>query len=494
MKKLKTLISVMLCAMLVLSLVVPAMADTDASTITVLLNDEQKQEAGETYTAYKIFNLEYSGELGVYTLPEESPFNNVAGIAKLAEFGFIVSLTEVGNDNCKIVELDGDLTEAQKETNAKAFAEYLNDYDFDDYAFKSSADTIAEEGKTTKAVIDVSSLGAGYYFVDTTTGSTCVIHNIKGENTEIVDKNTDVTVEKIIVNDDNNKENSVQIGDTVYFETTVNIPVGAENVRLHDKMDTGFDFAFTLKDAEDKDVDNIQIEGLTKGVDYTVNENPSDDCTFEIVFTDNWLLSKKATGATVTVTYSAVLNSEAEVLESKTANNKNDNETYATFGAGQKSNVEYTHTTTAWFVLNKVIKGTNTLLADAEFELYIDGEEEPLALLKSDDGLTYTIADDNDENTVNKIISTATGKITINGLDEEVVYKLKETDAPVGYNKILELQTVNEFSETKVENGTGTELPSTGGMGTKILFTVGGIMMVVAFVLFTSKRRMAAED
>ena len=44
-----------------------------------------------------------------------------------------------------------------------------------------------------------------------------------------------------------------------------------------------------------------------------------------------------------------------------------------------------------------------------------------------------------------------------------------------------------------VVNATGTELPSTGGTGTKVLFTVGGIMMVVAFVLITSKRRMAAE-
>ena len=55
MKKLKTLISVMLCAMLVLSLVVPSMA-ASAYSITIDGNE------GQTYNAYKLFDVIYDAE------------------------------------------------------------------------------------------------------------------------------------------------------------------------------------------------------------------------------------------------------------------------------------------------------------------------------------------------------------------------------------------------------------------------------------------------
>ena len=40
-----------------------------------------------------------------------------------------------------------------------------------------------------------------------------------------------------------------------------------------------------------------------------------------------------------------------------------------------------------------------------------------------------------------------------------------------------------------VINQAGTELPSTGGMGTTILYTVGGILVLVAAVLLIARRR-----
>ena len=48
----------------------------------------------------------------------------------------------------------------------------------------------------------------------------------------------------------------------------------------------------------------------------------------------------------------------------------------------------------------------------------------------------------------------------------------------------------SEFTGT-VENKTGTLLPETGGIGTTIFYVVGGLLMLAAFVLLVSKKRMA---
>ena len=44
---------------------------------------------------------------------------------------------------------------------------------------------------------------------------------------------------------------------------------------------------------------------------------------------------------------------------------------------------------------------------------------------------------------------------------------------------------------TDVQNLSGTELPATGGIGTKIFYTVGAIIMIVAAVLLITRKRTA---
>lgn len=44
--------------------------------------------------------------------------------------------------------------------------------------------------------------------------------------------------------------------------------------------------------------------------------------------------------------------------------------------------------------------------------------------------------------------------------------------------------------EVKVLNQSGTELPSTGGMGTTIFYVLGGVLVLVAVVLLVTKKRM----
>ena len=44
----------------------------------------------------------------------------------------------------------------------------------------------------------------------------------------------------------------------------------------------------------------------------------------------------------------------------------------------------------------------------------------------------------------------------------------------------------------EIENKSGTELPSTGGMGTTIFYVVGSILLIGAAVLLITKKRMNA--
>lgn len=128
------------------------------------------------------------------------------------------------------------------------------------------------------------------------------------------------------------------------------------------------------------------------------------------------------------------------------------------------------------------------------------------------------------------IMETASdGKLNITGLNKGVYY-LYETKAPDGYNRITEPIKIeiteatttkgndNTFSVTSlkytigngteqtvenattgtisatVENTSGSTLPSTGGMGTKLFYTIGGILMAgAAIVLVVRKRRSDAE-
>ena len=43
----------------------------------------------------------------------------------------------------------------------------------------------------------------------------------------------------------------------------------------------------------------------------------------------------------------------------------------------------------------------------------------------------------------------------------------------------------------EIENKYGTELPSTGGMGTTIFYIIGSVLVIGAVVLLVTKKRMS---
>jgi len=76
----------------------------------------------------------------------------------------------------------------------------------------------------------------------------------------------------------------------------------------------------------------------------------------------------------------------------------------------------------------------------------------------------------------------------VNGTDDKVV--------SISYIVDNEPKTANGDTgliTLDVENQTGTSLPSTGGMGTTLLYLAGGILVLAAVVLLVTKKRMASE-
>jgi len=111
------------------------------------------------------------------------------------------------------------------------------------------------------------------------------------------------------------------------------------------------------------------------------------------------------------------------------------------------------------------------------------------------------------------------GNLTFSGLADGT-YTISESVVPAGYNKAEDItftishttegelgsQTVtfasnnnkvvldgtNSFFETTIKNNKGTELPSTGGIGTTIFYVVGAILVIGAGVVLITRRRMDA--
>ena len=110
---------------------------------------------------------------------------------------------------------------------------------------------------------------------------------------------------------------------------------------------------------------------------------------------------------------------------------------------------------------------------------------------------------------VNKLTTDTNGHIKAYGLDAGT-YTLIETDPLPGYNSLADTITVtiseqgevtykytnsggNAGNKLDVVNETGTELPSTGGMGTTLIYIAGAVLVIGAGVLLVVRRRMNAE-
>lgn len=498
----KKWLSLLLAALMVMSLATAVAEEDDLPVVNFI----QPREVGSitvnnaingvTYTAYKIFdlNIDTSGNNFAYTLPKDSywytPIDN-SGY-------FTLTLVKDGNGNeMYVVEPNANYNDAAAAALAASLKKYLDET-------PTGAPTGTTFTSAEGSALLAAPLGLGYYFVTSSMGSLCALDTNYPDVT-ITEKNPEPTVEKEVKEDSTEQwgdENTAQIGDTVEFKTTIKAYKGAVGYVLHDTMSEGL----TLnQDSIKVTVGNTE---LTKDTDYTVSFGNADDCDFEITFKQTYLdtITGTADAATeIVVTYSAILNDKAVI-----STDANTNKTKLDCGVDSDYSTEWDETKTYTFQFDLVkTDGDNKLLNGAKFELY-DAKTggNKIALVKESDGVyrVATAAEKSAEGFTSAVIEA--GNVTIKGLDANTTYWLEEIEAPAGYNMLSErvevtiensnldatmLENVWQSGGIHVVNKTGSELPSTGGMGTTVLYAVGGVLVLAAFVLIVTKRR-ASEN
>lgn len=302
---------------------------------------------------------------------------------------------------------------------------------------------------------------------------------------------------------DGETKNNANIGDIITFNTVVNVKKGAQSYVLHDKMSAGLKLNKKLNADNDKPVlitkDNH--EKLIYGTDYTFTETTDG---FTIDFSEAFLKRFEDKEYALIVMYSATLTEEAVI-----GGTGNTNETYLKYGVSSESNHSTTTTYTFGIPVLKYTGIEKTPLAGAKFKLYTDSNcnDESTALKFSLNNNNKYRYDSTNGKTVLTSLET-TGRIDIEGL-EAGTYYLKEIEAPKGYNLLanaVEVQitqdgkvmvkkgaNLEEVTEVEVENKTGTVLPSTGGVGTTMIYLIGAVLVLGSGVVLATKRRVKGK-
>ena len=493
MKLIKKIVAIMFAFMMVVSMSCNVKAEdtegvygqNDGSiTITGALQ-------GQTYTIYEMLKLEsFSGTNYSYKIADgwEDFFKEGAEGAKYMqkdENGYMSFIAGKGG-NADIREF------AQK---ALAYAQ-------EGHGIKTQNNS-PMEGKDT---VEFTGLNLGYYLVGSTTGALCGLDTTH-KKVEIKEKNGVPTVEKTIEHggkiDSNKKSNSANIGETIAFETKINVSNGAKKYVLHDKMDSNLKLFIPTEEGTGPVhiTANKSTVNPVYNTDYFVDTNISDSCkcTFHVRFSENYL-NKIDDTVVLTCNYFAKLLDSAEI------NKEMVNQTWLTYGENNtESNKPQTKTYTFGIPVFKYTGTEKTALAGAKFRLYTDEQCKDENIVKVKTNGTDYIVGDSDENENVMTSPATTGKFNINGLKAGTYY-LKEIEAPKGYNKLanaIKVEITNDgkvqvekpeglttVDKVEVENKTGKVLPSTGGAGTTMIYLIGAVLVLGSGVVLATKRRV----
>lgn len=339
------------------------------------------------------------------------------------------------------------------------------------------------------------------------------------------------TIDKKITNTNGNDYgNSVEVNDIVDYEVTVTpIPsyTGSYPMfNVEDTLSTGLDF---VTDKSGNVVDPVVKVGTTtleKDKDYTVSVD-GRKMTINFVVNDAYKLNAYAS-QTLTITYSAKVNSEAVLWKDVNTNTAKLNYTNDSKVNGNNASAEKT-TYTYTFDIGGTATGTDGIITKTGKD---KNSETPLGgalfgLYKAGEGVTAeTVATAKADAAYKTATSDANGQINFRQLKKGTYY-LKELSAPKGYSVNTHVYTVvinttyntdgtlatwsvtidNDKTSTFTSNNDGTwtsdkhatnivnttlsSLPSTGGMGTT-LFTIAGcaIMVAAAGFFFASRKRV----
>ncbi len=538
----KSLVTLLACTMAIAPCMVgnmPVSAAEGDYTISVKASDELEH----TYNAYQIF----TGTL--YTNPETNAVSllgiqwgdDVNGAALLDELKQKDSDTFNG---CKTAEdvakkLDGQTNDSDIAVLFATAAEKHLKTD-------ATVDTGVANTETTANdyVITIPNDKAGYYLVKdedgslsgtTVSGTTvdqfsytrALLKLVETKAVEVNAKAVLPTLDKDIVEATGDvKANTASIGDNVKFKLESNVPdmTGYNQYYfvINDTLTTGL--SYVIGEAEYPFT--VKINGTEIGSDqYRVDYNGK---SFELVFR-NFIQynTEELVGKPIEITYYAQLNTQANLTD--TGNKNTAKLTYS-----NNPNFEYSGETTEnpW-----PTEQDNPATPDDD-NPYTPDPDEPSDDTPEITTVTYAttlqiIKVDGDDNNktlkgakfkleklvgetyvpVGEVITTGDdGLATFAGLGEGT-YRITETQAPENYNGLTgtivvtldatatvtsivwtddhdEMKFENNTFKITVENNKGSSLPTTGGMGTTLIYVLGGMLVLCSIVLIITRKRM----
>lgn len=497
-KAMKKLMAALLAVAMVCAMAIPAFADSSSSTGTAAVTRYTitAPKNGHTYEIYQIFT-------GDYDASQPSMLANI----KWGKNG-----TGTAGDAVEQTVLDA-LSAVASSASDKAKLDVIENY----VKLDTTPVAIVTNGSSVEVV-------GGYYLIKDKDGSlsgsepyTTYLVSVVGHVT-INPKSSAVPEFKKKLKDTNDST-----GDTTGWQDSADYDIGDDiPFRLQGTVPEDYDsyktYYYAFHDVEEKgltfDPSSVEVfvgdeeTGTKITTGYTVDTNPADGCTFEIVFDDLKKVSGVTANSIITVTYKSQLNGNAVLGEHGNVN---------------KAQLEYSNNPrgdgkgeTPW---DNVIVFTYKVVVNK-----IDQAGDPL------EGAQFTLTKKtkNGTDVVKTMdVNTTLTQFTLSGLDDGE-YTLTETVTPAHYNTISPItftvtadhkidwdsistrdnvltslsgnKVIGEITfsvdktagtlTTNVINNIGTTLPGTGGIGTTIFYVIGGGLMVAAAILLITKKRM----
>lgn len=462
MKNLKKMFALLLATVMVLGMSTLTAFAAGTGSITITPPSGVDTTATNTYKIYKVFDADGNGTNISYKL--------VSG-KTTAPAGFSVDAA----GNVTLTRTTGNLSQLTADEIA-AIAGYVTEND--------RVATVTSEGSAAAVAAE---LPNGYYYITTTTGSVVTITTTNPSAT-VKDKNTVPVVDKTITGasslDEDGKKALAQVGTDVTFAVELTVGKGAVGYVFHDIMSAGLEY---------NDDVVVKLGDTVVGTDKYSTVTAEGD-TLTIHFNDEYIKTL-AEGTKLNIIYSATVTSDALTMDP--ANNT------ATIDYGNG----YHSTSTSVNVYNAKFTVTKQ-----------DGNGQPLAgagfVLKNAAGKYYNLTNNvvtwvDDIAGATEYTSDAKGAVpAFTGLANGT-YTLVEKTVPAGYNKAADYEftvaehdydinkeegdALNLSQSTTVVNNAGTQLPSTGGMGTTLFYVVGGILVLAAGIMLVARKRMSSR-
>ena len=503
MKHARKLTSLLLALVMVFALAVTAFAQDVPGTGgegSITISNAAK---GETYTIYKLFDA---------TVNEDG--SSIAYTGKIPEnLNAYFTADKNGYISATPAAKDGESMSEGLKTALKAWT-----------ATATATATAESDG----SALNFKGLEYGYYVVTTTQGKQLISVDSTMPDAIIVDKNSSTPSDLSKTATATGTDKSFSIGDTVtytvHFKTSNYYGAGTEAKKI---------VSYTIEDTLPEFLKDVNVTSIIvddDGNDTTTTDRTTVTAQFnedkKIVIdwydeANNQFLYDN--GATITITYTAVVTEKATIDGAGNTNKVTVTWTTKDGEPPVPGKLEEEKTIYTYAIALKKVNNEGKALPGAifEFPFYVKSTADA-------DGAYIYAGTEAGENLTKQITTPADGVIIVKGVKTDS-YTITEFKAPDGYNKLTTPVTVeaaktgetsthtivyldengnitNEttnVTEVKVDidtiaatavavvNKAGTELPSTGGMGTTVFYVLGFALVMGAAVLLVTKKRMS---